>query len=533
MPRKRASGEIRSLRAVMDSPALPALIQSLPARDLAQLCGRIGIGDAMQVMALARAERLVQALDASVWKTPRPGVSEVFDTRELVEWLGTWLDIGTGFTAERLAAVPDDDLTLYLSQLASVTTAAMWGFERSTEIGDLERIYAPSYDETAYGPYVVSARRPEDWETLRGALDALWSDAPERLLHLFAQLSGDESMLAPQRNRESSNRDMMSARERARERRGYVTASGAPAFLALARGPLEELAALSAYDLETRRHLARLADDPPGDAGSATERMEWSEHGPGAAEAKPIGPDSDAAHPAALHAALEEAGLLERGPERRLLTHEAASRRLLVVKLLHTLAERDPAEFDVRRRELAYLGSVLIAGIAVDGRTLNPVEARDAALATCNLGLEALRSRGEPVRLDGEPGLVRLFLVGLSVSGTLPGSVVQAFIQCLETLKQASAEPLHGWLVEQAEISVADLTEAVEKRDFEAAREATVTLGFVFEPRSCRAVAPLLDALPRLVTADGGAERWIDSLAAIASAAKLLRRIAARPRSRS
>jgi hypothetical protein len=60
-----------------------------------------------------------------------------------------------------------------------------------------------------------------------------------------------------------------------------------------------------------------------------------------------------------------------------------------------------------------------------------------------------------------------------------------------------------------------------------------MALGFVFEPRSCRAVAPLLDALPRLVTADGGAGRWIDSLAAIASAARLLRDIAARRRSRS
>jgi hypothetical protein len=504
MPTKQLSRESRSLRAVMDNPALPALIQSLPARDLAQLCGRIGIGDAMHIMALAPAERLVQALEASVWKTPRPGVSEVFDPRELVEWIAAWLDIGETFTAQRLAAVPEENLMLYLSQLAIVTTAPMWGFERSTEIEDLDRIYAPSYDETAYGPYVVSARREEDWETLRGSLDAMWSEAPQRLLHLLAQLVGDESMVAPQRNRESANDDVVSARESAHERCGYVTASGARAFLARARSSLEDLAALSVYDLETRRYLAGLATPAP-----------------------------DVAHLAALHTALEEAGLLEPPPERLLLTHEATSRQPPIVRLLQALAEKDAAQFDARGQELAYLAGVLIAGIAVDGTALSPKEARSAALATCNLGLETLRSHGQQVRIDHEPGLVRVFLVGFSVLSALPGKVAQSFVRCLEALRKANSEPLHEWLMEQAEVAVADLNDAVRKGDFAAAREATMALGFVFEPRACRAVVPLLDELPRRSATDGTGAMWIDSLAAMASAAQWLRAIAAKRRRRS
>jgi hypothetical protein len=531
MPRKQLSGEIRSLRAIRDNPALPALIQSLPARELAQLCGRIGIGDATHIMALAPAGRLVQALEASVWKSPRPGVPEVFDARELVEWICAWLDIGAAFTAERLAAVPDKELTLYLSQVATVTTAAMWGFERSTEIGDLDRIYAPSHDETAYGPYVVRAKRNEDWEILHDALDAMWSDAPQRLLHLFAQLSGDESMLAPQQNRESSNDDAVSARESARERRGYVTASGARAFLALARSPIQELAALSEYDLETRRHLAGLAGDLRGDS-DGTESAEEGEGAEAAEASKPAIPALDFGHLGALHAALEEAGLLDPPPD-RLLLHEATSRRLPIVKLVQALAEKDEVEFHARGQELAYLSSVLIAGIAVDGLVLSPAEARSAALATCNLGLETLTSHGERVRIDREPGLVRLFLVGLGVLNALPGRVVESFVQRLETLKEASPEPLHEWLVEQADVSVADLGDAVGKRDFEAARAATMALCFVFEPRACRAVVPLLDELPRVGTGDGGAAMWIDSVAALASAAALLRGIAAKRRRRS
>jgi len=508
MPTKQASRETRSLRVVLDNPALPALIQSLPARDLAQLCARIGIADAMHIMALAPAERLVQALEASVWKTLRPGVSEVFDARELIEWISAWLEIGETFTAERLAAVPDETLTLYLSQVAIVTTAAMWGFERSTEIEDLDRIYAPSHDEMAYGPYVASARRPEDWETLRGSLDAMWLDAPERLLHLFAQLSGDESMLAPQQNRESSNNDVVSARDSAQEQRGYVTASGARAFLAQARSPLEELMALSDYDLETRPHLAGLADD--------------------------LHTDSDEAPNAAgLHTALEQAGLLEPPPQRLLLAHEATSQRLPIVKLLQALAEKDAVQFNARGQELAYLVSVLIAGIAVDGAALSPAEARNAALATCNLGLETLRSHGERVRVDRKPGLVHLFLVGFRVVSALQERVAESFVRCLKALRMASAEPLHEWLVEQAEVSVADLHDAVGKGDFEAAREAALALGFVFEPRTCRAVVPLLDELPRLGASKGGAVTWIDSLAAMASAAQLLRGIVAKARRRA
>ena len=520
MPTKQVSRETRSLLAVLDDPALPALIESLPARDLAQLCQRIGVGDAVHVMALAPAERLIQALDTSVWKTPRPGLSEVFDARELVEWVQAWLIIGEKFTAERLAAVPDADLTLYLSQLATVTTVAMWGFERSTEIGDLDRIYASSDHETTYGPYMASARRAEDWETLRGALDTLWSDAPERLLHLFGQLSGDESMLAPQRYRESSNDDIASARERGRENRGYVTASGARAFLGLARSPPKELAALSEYDLETRRHLAGLARDSHGDSNVVALRDDDD--------------DDEAGAPArALHTALEEAGLLEPRPTRLLLAHETTSRKLSIVKLLEALAEEDAVEFDARGRELAYLGSVLLAGIAVDGAVLSPAAARDAVLATCNLGLETIASDGERVRIDSEPGLVRLFLVGLSVVSVLPGRVTEAFGQRLETLKKASPEPLHEWLVEQAEVSVADLREAVGKGHFEAAREAAMALCFVFEPRACRAVVPLLDELPRLAIGDKGGATWIDSVTAIASAEELLRGIAARRGSKS
>src|SRR5262249_48807192 len=155
--------------------------------------------------------------------------------------------------------------------------------------------YAPSHHESVYGHYVATAVESSHWETVRAALDALWHDAPERLMHLFSQLSGDESMLAPQANRESSNQDFVSQRESARERRGHVTAAGAQAFLALASTrTLEELLVLPKYDLETQRHLSGI--------GCADESPDGHESGP-LAEAPPE------AEVTALHQDLEAAGL--------------------------------------------------------------------------------------------------------------------------------------------------------------------------------------------------------------------------------
>lgn len=279
------------------------------------------------------------------------------------------------------------------------------------------------------------------------------------------------------------------------------------------------LARMSEYDPETRRHLDGVGTDHAidvdgGGAGADDDDTE-----------KALEPRENAVELVALQTELEEAGLLEPPPDRLLLAHEAATKHLQIVDLLQTLAESQPVEFDARSRELAYLSSVLIAGISVGGAALSPVEARSAALATCNLGLETLSSAGERIRIDREPGLVRLFLVGRSVLSTLPESVVEAFVRRLERLKKARAEPLHEWLVEQAEVSVADLREAVENADFEAAREAMLALCFVFEPRACRAIAPLLDELPRFGTTDSAGAVWIDSLASLSRAVALLRRI--------
>jgi hypothetical protein len=535
MPKRRVFrvSHSGSLKAIRDNPALPALIQSLSPQSLAQLCARIGVSDAAEFMALAPAEKLLKALDASVWKTLRPGVPEIFDRNELIEWLTVWLDIGEAFTAERLAAMPDEDLTLCLSHVVRLSTGAMWGFERSTEIEDLDRIYAPSYHETGFGPYFVTAAVEEHWETVRAALEAMWNHDPERLLHLFAQLSGDESMLQPQWNRQNSNRDFSSARESDRERRGHVSGTGARAFLAVARWtPLEELLAVTEYDLETRRHLsilARAAGSPevvPSSGGGTDEAVPLTEPDEGAAGG--AGTAVDSAQLDALRNELEAAGLVDKPATTRLLTHDSPTRRPPLVSRLAQLTQDNPEAFDTRSRELAYLASVLMGGVGVNNEAMSTEDARDAALATCNLGFELAQKRGDDSHLESpEPGLVRLFLVGWRALADLPQLVVEAFTRSFEKLATEAASPAQEWLVAEARIALEDLRSAVTRRDLAAAREAALVMSFFFEPRTCRAVVPLLDEIPRVVTSRlggerGGSGRWIEALADLRGVRELL-----------
>jgi hypothetical protein len=534
MPKRRASSlaRARSLIAIRNDPALPALVRSLSPGALAQLCSRIGIHDATEIMAAAPAAQLVRALDVALWKNPRPGLSDVFDRSELMAWLAAWLEVGEAFTAETMESIPDEDLVLYLSHVLTVSTGDMWGFERSTEIEDLDRIYAPSYHESAYGPFVVTAILSEDWETIRAALDALWLRQPERMLHLFSQLAASESMLAPQESRESSNADFASLRESARERHGHVTAAGARAFLAFAeRVSLDELVELREFDLETRRHLS-VIESFPGESSAGTPeeepdpRLAHTDH---AAPAKPEALQHDACIDSSaldtIRARLQEEGLLDAPPQQRLLTSSRAGRRLPLVEALAQLSGSDPAALDARARELAYLANVLLAGVALNDRAMSAADARQAALALCNLGLETLQARQEdPCLGNGEPGLVRLFLIGRSVLQDIPDRLVRAFACALERLQAASSGPAHEWLVAEAQAAFVDLRDAVTRHDLAAARDAMTVMGFFFDGRSCHRALALLDEIPRLARTAGGetALTWIESLRDLSTLSRLL-----------
>lgn len=257
---KRRIDDTRSrlLQTLQDNPALPALLRKLQPTALAGLLDRVGLNDAGELMALAPIRNLLQALDESLWKSPAVGAADAFDATVLIEWLEAWHEIGDSFVADRLAAMSDDYRALCLSHLITVRrhhTLAFLAIPPDDVDVELDTL-RPSESCALYGPYMITPTEHE-WDIVRASLDAWWTEQPECLLRTLGMLDGAESMLAAQEARKRLSIDIARERERHRENLGYVTAPGACAFLVFAAtASVEELAALSAYDEETRRHLA-------------------------------------------------------------------------------------------------------------------------------------------------------------------------------------------------------------------------------------------------------------------------------------
>lgn len=391
----------RLLQTLQDNPALPALLRDLQPAALARLVDRIGLNDASELMALAPTHKLLQALDESLWKSPRPGVAEVFDVHELVDWLEAWNEIGDAFVAERLAAMSEDYRALCLSHLVSVRIHHTLAFLAipDDEVDRERDTLQPSGSCAFYGPYRVAPAMEDEWDVVRTSLDALWTERPECLLHTLGMLDGAESMLAAQEARRRLQLDVARERERLRENIGYVTATGASAFLVfVATTSIEELAALSAYDEETRRHLAAFGASQVED----TADEDATESPPDTATVEQM---------QQLRTALEREELLI--PQSTLLlTDQQERKHRALTQALSELAQTDQPAFERCARELAYLANVLKVGVGVKGAPMSDIDARDGAHAACDRGLELARERGMEVRLAQEPGLIRLFALG-------------------------------------------------------------------------------------------------------------------------
>lgn len=411
---KRRIDETRSrlLQTLQDNPALPVLLRKLQPTALAGLLERVGLNDAGELMALAPTRNLLQALDESLWKSPAGGAADAFDATALIEWLEAWNEIGDSFVADRLAAMSDDYRALCLSHLVTVRrhhTLAFLAIPPDDVDVELDTL-RPSESCALYGPYMITPIEDE-WDIVRASLDALWTEQPECLLRTLGMLDGAESMLAAPEARNRLSIDIARERERHRENLGYVTAPGACAFLVFAAtASIEELAALSAYDEETRRHLA--AFGASHDAASPIHAAQDAD----SVESDDSIEDDDSADDDEvqlhrLRTVLEREQLLV-SQDTLLLTDRQARKHSALTQLLTELAATDQAAFERCARELAYLANVVLVGVRVKGALLSQIEARDCAYATCDRGLELMREHDMAVQVDREPGLIRLFAIG-------------------------------------------------------------------------------------------------------------------------
>jgi hypothetical protein len=361
---------------VLETPDLPTQIQALPGPLLGKLIAHVGLEDAGELVALASSEQLAQIFDEDLWHSAEAGQDERFDAERFVLWLSIMLEAGDRAVAERLAELPQQLVTLAFHRHVLVLTedalrAELTADDDEAEAAEkaFESCLSEEIDE-----YQLIWRGGDGWDDVLSALLALDRDhhaVAVDLLERCAQLSSEYiddngGLYQVLSSEEMLESDLAAERETRRAERGYVAPSQAAAFLrlALTQKPSGHDSGLAARDPLTRAYFRELGRPPCGPS------------------TPPAGPATKAGRLGQLLAA---AGLAGEDAPRQLAGSEAAARN--VPLLISALAELEPALLTERSEELAYLSNVLVAGCAVDGRRLRPLEAVEHAIAAVSLGL--------------------------------------------------------------------------------------------------------------------------------------------------
>jgi hypothetical protein len=399
----RAGGGSPLLR-LLEAPGLAAALQALPAPMLGRLVDRVGLEDAGEIVALASTAQLAQLFDEDLWRANHPGADEAFDPERFALWLEVMLEAGDQFTAERVAQLDPDLVTLALCELALVVDEDQLRAEVEAEGEDdrqVDKALASSLCQEL-GTFLVIARRPDAWDpliTVLVALDRNHHEVLERLLERAAHISGahieDSGGLYQALSEvESLVEDARGARDDRRAASGYVSPADARSFLALCRQGSPEAARAAEDEDPVTRAYFRSYSGP--DRARAVARS-------APARARPAA--DDVARRRLLEALAEVVGAAEDDGGRlgRLLaggtgdTAGAGDSDPLAAAMAR-LRARDPVRHQRRLLELNYLANVLISGYAFEafeGRQLRPVEAGDLVLEVCRIGLAQLRA-GDP-----------------------------------------------------------------------------------------------------------------------------------------
>ncbi len=400
------------LNRILESPEQVAAIQHLQPPVLTRLIHHVGLEDSGELVALASARQLARIFDDELWRNARPGQEERFDAERFGLWLEVMLEMGADRAAQKLTEMDEDFLTLALSHhILVVDLEELALSHRRHREGrlDAEALVDKALESSLsqeMDKYLVVARQPDGWDAVLAvllALDEQHHDFLVRLLERSCYLSSEYisdngGLYQVLTASDQLAGDVAADREDRRAREGFMEPREAAGFLALARkGRVGEDAVTQAYwrSLESAPPPPPPSDDVQRAAG--VEGVAPLTHLLREAEVLP--PEQP---PVALLGAGERA--------------EGAGTPALLREALGWLREEDAHLLSRRMSELGYLSNVLLAGASHDGRALRAVEAAQAAVAACNLGLERhLAREGASLsagRVLVKMGLVELFGVG-------------------------------------------------------------------------------------------------------------------------
>jgi hypothetical protein len=361
------------LARILEVPGLETAVPALDPAVLGAVVKRVGLEDAGEIVALATPAQLQHLLDEDLW-TAQPGQEERFDLARFARWIEVMVERGEDIAADRLAELPEDLVVLGLHGLiVAVEVAILPALLGGPSSRKTEKILDGGAHHE-FAQYVVIARDEDSWDAVCALLVALDDRHPDLTEQIFDRLfklvieEVDEAGLDHVVTRAGQLAvDAAAEREDRRASKGFVAPWVAVAFLERARTSDGD----APIDLATKVYLRDLDRSAPAD------------------------PTPPAEHAPELMDVLQAAGVVPEPVQaaRPLLggpSEEADPGRGLLEAALSELATRAPAAQAQRVEELAFLVNVLVAGCPLRGERFTTSEAAEAALATCNLGLEAL-----------------------------------------------------------------------------------------------------------------------------------------------
>jgi len=412
---------------MIEDSALMAQVRGLDARTLGRVVRHVGLEDAGEIVALATTDQLRDMFDEDLWVSPEAGQEEKFDAGRFALWLEIMLESGERYVANKLMELPVELVTLGLQRqvfVLDIDELAMEMSERSRGVDLVEKaLESCQYEEI--DQYRVIGRRLEHWDAIIAVLlelDRNHSSYLRRVLELCCAASteyiedngGLYEVLSAEDVIEG---DAATEREERRASAGYVMPTDAAAFLALPRvNTLDEVVASRKRDPVTAayfRSIAPIAKRPApmpnlGDMDQMRFAALLEETGVTEPLKPSLPPDKasgqDAGGPSA-------SGPHPSGPS----SH--ATGVPMFQRILETLRDEEPLLYAKRTEELAYLANVLVVGSTFAGRAFRPVEAAEAAICTCNIGLDLLLevSQGLVSVVGREASADHLFRIGWHV----------------------------------------------------------------------------------------------------------------------
>ena len=443
------------LDRLAESSQLAHVVPLLPSEALRDLVQHNGIESCSEILAAATPAQLADVADLDMWSHMQAGQDEQFDTTRFGSWVEGLVDSDATIAATIVARLDIQLVTAGLSRYVRVFDPAAVAFVASEDPWTTEgdEVAPPGEAVSEIGGYVVRARVSHTWDAIVTLLVALEA---HHSVFFHSLMRGCRSLSCSRPERDGFHRlpdapeqwldDMAVAREQRLTQRGYPSPAAARAFLCAARRCARDASAIAAMRAIAGGYVNRLdhhADQTANGLSQPGNTVDASR--------------SDEA-PDIVQAVAELVNAVgSRDRPRALLgTASAESHLARLHTMMASLRLRDEGAFLMRERELAFLANALVAGCSFQARPFSVQEATEAAMATCNLGLELWPGRKGAAAITGrwpatlsesrpfEDDLLAAFHLGWAALHETSVSIAERLIALLTDVRRLDSDVQRG-----------------------------------------------------------------------------------------